>query len=364
MKDIESELYEQIKGHFSCDKRRVKLISSLIVSLVKLTQSSLSKWSKALKGEQSLEAKYKQLQRFARFFAFSPRLYAQVIWQLFGQEKQVYLTLDRTEWKQRGVWIQVLMLGIAHQGMCIPLLWQSANAQGNSPLITKKALIKCFKRWIEPIQGQTVYCLADREFGSKQWFDLLKEAQIRFCIRLKKNALFKTQAQVEKQANTNSKTQRNCLYTLFESQSRLTLKKPIQLYGRWIYVSGQKLASGDYFIVGSLEYRLDLAKLYQNRWQIETLFGAFKSKGFNLESCRINRAKRIKTLLFILAIGLIWAIRTGSWLIEQGKKIPIKRFKNKKEQRWKSVFRWGLDHLQNILLNNLDYQCIINLCPV
>jgi hypothetical protein len=84
MKDIESDLYEQIKVHFSCDKRRVKFISCLIVSLLKITQSSLSKWSKAIKGEQTLDAKYKQLQRFARFFSFSPRIYAQLVWQLFG----------------------------------------------------------------------------------------------------------------------------------------------------------------------------------------------------------------------------------------------------------------------------------------
>ncbi|MDJ1480892.1 hypothetical protein QNI16_10400 [Cytophagaceae bacterium YF14B1] len=47
------------------------------------------------------------------FFRFC--LYAQLIWQVFGKEQQVYLTLDRTEWKQRGVWIQVLMLGIVRR---------------------------------------------------------------------------------------------------------------------------------------------------------------------------------------------------------------------------------------------------------
>ncbi len=44
----------------------------MIIGLLKLTQSSLSKWSKALPGEKELEATYKQLQRFARFFRFSP----------------------------------------------------------------------------------------------------------------------------------------------------------------------------------------------------------------------------------------------------------------------------------------------------
>jgi len=43
-------------------------------------------------------------------------LYSKVIWQLYGQGKQVYLTLDRSEWKMRGKWVQVTMIGIAHQG--------------------------------------------------------------------------------------------------------------------------------------------------------------------------------------------------------------------------------------------------------
>jgi transposase len=254
------------------------------------------------------------------------------------------------------------MLGIAHQGISIPLLWQTHNAKGNSALSTKKALIKCFTKWIQPALGQDIYCLADREFGSKEWFEILTQSKIHFCIRLKKNALFKTKLE--------DKTKAIPLYTLFknrsrfESRIRLTLKQPIYVYQKYLYVSGQQLANGEYFIVGTDSYRPDWVSLYQNRWQIETLFGAFKSRGFNLESCRVNVARRIKTLLFVLAIGLIWAIKTGTWLIEQDKKIPIKRFKNKKEQKWKSIFRWGLDQLQNILLNNLDYQCIINLCPV
>jgi len=362
MKDIESDLYEQIKVHFSCDKRRVKFISCLIVSLLKFTNSSLSKWSKAIKGEQTLDAKYKQLQRFARFFSFSPRIYAQLIWQIFGTENQLYLTLDRTEWKQRGVWIQVLMLGIAHQGMSIALLWQTTNAKGNSALSTKKALIKCFCKWIKPLPGQQIYCLADREFGSKEWFESLLESNIHFCIRLKKNALFKTKPE--------SQTKGVPLYTLFknrsgfESSPRLTLKQPIYVYQTWLYVGGQQLSNGDYFIVGTNSYKRDWASIYQKRWQIETLFAAFKSRGFHLESCRVNAARRIKTLLFILAIGLVWAVKTGIWLVEQGKHIPVKRYKDKKEQKWKSIFRWGLDQLQNIVLNGLDYQYVINLCPV
>jgi len=89
MQDINKELEVQLKRHFHCDKRRIKLIADLLIGLLKLSEGSLSKWCKTLTGEPSLEAKYKQLPRFARFFGFSPKLYAQFIWQLYGQDKEV-----------------------------------------------------------------------------------------------------------------------------------------------------------------------------------------------------------------------------------------------------------------------------------
>jgi len=126
MQAMNKELENQLRKHFSCDKRRVSLVATLILGLLKLSQSSLSKWCKTLTGERSLEARYKQLQRFARFFRFSSKLYAQFIWREYGQGKEVYLTLDRSEWKMRGKWVQVILVGIAHQGMSIPIVMADA----------------------------------------------------------------------------------------------------------------------------------------------------------------------------------------------------------------------------------------------
>ena len=85
---------------------------------------------------------------------------------------------------------------------------------------------------------------------------------------------------------------------------------------------------------------------------------------FNIEKCRVNHPKRIKTLLYILAMGVIWAVKTGQWMIQNNKLIPVKTLKNKTQQQLKSLFRWGLDQIQNIILNNLDFQTIVNLCRV
>ena len=349
MQDIQEALFTQIKGHFCCDKRRVKLISNLIIGLLKLTQSSLSKWSKALPGEQQLEAKYKQLQRFARFFRFSPRLYAQVVWQLFGQEKVVYLTLDRSEWQMRGEWVQVIMVGIAHQGMSIPLLWQVLNGQGNT---VRRALLAGIDRWLDHRPEQQIWWVADREYLGKEWFEEITSRGMHFCIRLRKSARVGSAQKAVK------------IYKLFETNRLRVLTKARKVHGCLLYLAGQRLATGDFFIVGSATKTKCLAAIYAKRWQVESLFAAFKSRGFNLEACRINDAKRIKTLLFLLAMAATWAVKVGQWLMQAGNKIPLKTFKDRSQQKWKSVFRWGLDYLQTLALNNLDYQNIIKLCPV
>lgn len=137
-----------------------------------------------------------------------------------------------------------------------------------------------------------------------------------------------------------------------------------------LYLSGHKLKkknptdNDDYFIIASETYRKDLAIVYRERWPIECLFAMLKSRGFNVEQCRVNHAKRIKTLIYILAMALIWAVKTGQWLIKNDKPIPVKKFKDGTQQKLKSVFRWGLDYIQNTLLNSLDYQDIIKLCRV
>ncbi|MCY7356404.1 MAG: hypothetical protein LH609_02860 [Rudanella sp.] len=103
----------------------------MIIALLKLADSSLAQWSLAINPNTQRASRFKRLQRFLGLFRFSARIYDQVIWHRYGQSDQVLLTLNRTEYKQRGEWIQVLMVGIAHQGISIPLLWHSANRRGN-----------------------------------------------------------------------------------------------------------------------------------------------------------------------------------------------------------------------------------------
>lgn len=93
-------------------------------------------------------------------------------------------------------------------------------------------------------------------------------------------------------------------------------------------------------------------EVYKDRWQIETMFRAFKSAGFNLEGTHINDYGRLDKLIKVLSIAFIWAYNVGIFLHHQVRPIPVK----KHGRRQTSLFVYGLDNLTEALINNIEDQ--------
>ena len=98
-------------------------------------------------------------------------------------------------------------------------------------------------------------------------------------------------------------------------------------------------------------------EVYKRRWQIEVLFEALKSRGFNPESSsgqafeetRLREAKRLETLCGVLAIAFCWAYHVGAW------RHKVKPIALKTHQRpAKSLFRYGFDGIRQAVLNAAD----------
>ena len=81
------------------------------------------------------------------------------------------------------------------------------------------------------------------------------------------------------------------------------------------------------------------------------MFGCLKSRGFRFEDTHLSDPERISRLLALLALAFLWAVQTGAWLTAQGKPIPYKKTLNR---QLKSIFRHGLDHLRELLLNPME----------
>jgi len=95
-----------------------------------------------------------------------------------------------------------------------------------------------------------------------------------------------------------------------------SLPKRRRIWGIWMYVSTLKLESQELLIVVSDSPGESAIHDYGRRWQIETLFGCLKSRGFDLESTHITEPERLTKMIFLLTLALCWAHRVGVWLDE------------------------------------------------
>jgi len=275
-----------------------------------------------------------------RFFAGCLINYDQIagfIFKIFFiQGGSWYLTMDRTNWRWGAADINVLTLGIAYKGAAIPIYWELLDKRGNSDTSERIALMQKFIDQFgkDSIKG----VLADREFIGKDWFAWLLKAAISFDIRIKSNT-------VTTNARGLSVDIDGLFYDLNAGEQR-SLQGRRKVWGHLLYLAGLRLEDGDLLIVATPEEPENAIKTYGLRWEIETLFGCLKGRGFHFEDTHITGRERIKKLMVLLAIAFSWAHRTGEWRNEQS---PIKIKKHGRPAI--SLFRYGLDFLCNALAN-------------
>jgi hypothetical protein len=113
-----------------------------------------------------------------------------------------------------------------------------------------------------------------------------------------------------------------------------------------VYIAALRLNDGSLLVVATQTAPTSAITDYAKRWGIETVFGIFKTRGFCLESTHLKDSERLSKLLALLSLALCWVILTGEWL-HQLKPLTVK----KHGRRAKSIFRYGFDHLRNIVLN-------------
>ena len=333
--DITSELSKSLKQHLSWNKCRIDCFAKMIVALLTVKTVKLTEWAQVFLTEASPDSAYMRIKRFFRYFDLDCDALAKFIFNLFNfSSGRWYLTLDRTNWEFGSFKINFLVLAVVYKGAAIPIMWTLLNKKGNSNCDERKALvnrfISCFGR--EVIAG----ILADREFIGQQWFKYLVKRKIPFFIRIKWNFLV-----------TNSQGREVNAWQLFtglkKGESRI-LQGKRKVFGLLFNLVGHRCKDGDFLIVATTESADNALEIYGYRWEIETLFGCLKTRGFNLEDTHITRLDRLGKLMAVLAVAFCWAHKIGEW---QNEIKPIK-IKNH-GRKTMSVFRNGVNILRRIL---------------
>jgi hypothetical protein len=82
-----------------------------------------------------------------------------------------------------------------------------------------------------------------------------------------------------------------------------------------VHLGGIKASKSDEALIVVSNRKMDKTTIstYQKRWEIETLFGALKSKGFNFEESKISEEAKVEKLMAFLSISFVWSIVAGDY---------------------------------------------------
>jgi hypothetical protein len=276
----------------------------MLVALIKVRTVNLVDLACAFGGMAKQESRYKRIKRFFNAFTIDFSAIAYWVVSVFGLlNSALYLSMDRTNWRWGKSDINILMLSIVYKGIALPIFWNLLPKRGNSDTEERITLIK---RFIDQFGKKMIAgILADREFIGKDWFKWLLREEISFAIRIRNNTVTTNSRGLEVDINT-------LFYDLKEGETRV-LQDKRKVWRQKVYLSALRLTDGELLIVATDTLMDNPFSLYGKRWEIETLFGCFKTKGFNFEDTHITQLDRIEKLIALLTVAFCWAHKIGEW---------------------------------------------------
>ena len=285
---------------------------------------------------------HRRFERFFQYVRLDGARVALLIVQIMGlKDKPWHLALDRTNWKFGRCHINILMLGIVHGKVCIPLFWVLLDKAGNSNTLERTELMGTMKT---AFPDQPIASLSgDREFIGDVWMRWLYEQDIPFVLRLKENMFVWKEGYIPVKLSTHAKNLKN-------RQGR-------SLKGTWylgrdpekptipVKIAMRRLKTGEMLIIASTGIKANKAlPIYRSRWGIETLFSCLKSRGLGLEDTHMTNPHKLTTLMSVLAIAFCLAYKAGLWAAHL--KPPRKKAHGRLQR---SIFALGLNALRKAM---------------
>lgn len=334
-------LRNTLKSHLKWHGARLSFLALFLIALFRVKTVNLVDLSIGFKSKAKKESNYKRLQRFLRDFDLDYYDMAKLVIEMMEIPEPWVLSLDRTQWQFGSKVFNILTLGIVYQGVAFPLLWWMLDKKGNSNTTERINLIREFVELF--CEYKIDYLSADREFLGHDWLGyLLSQSTMSFRIRIRETELL---------GDRKHQLSTRIVFSHLQIGEKSLLKRTRILWGHQVYVGALRLEDNSLLTIIAPHYCPTIIDDYAQRWGIETLFGIFKSRGFNLEDTHLVDSERLSRLFALLTIALCWAYRTGEWLSHQ-KPILIKTHGRKAQ----SIFRYGFDYLRHILLNLDEHQ--------
>jgi hypothetical protein len=330
-----------LQAHFPIDARRVAFIARFILALLQVRSVQLTQIATALNGNAKLESNLKRAERFLQF-DLPQHLIARFVLN-FVPNGQLVLIMDRTHWKFGRINLNLLVIAIAHHGIALPIAWVNLEKAGNSNASERRFLLEQVLALIPP--GRIHGFAADREFIGEAWFTTLLECGVNPVIRIKRDTIIQ---------HRSKKAPAHIWFHTLEPNQIQELGKA-RVMGIRVFVLATLTLEGELLVLVTAKRPSKALVIYAQRWNIECLFAALKTRGFNLEDSHVTDALRSERLFGLLVMAFVWAVRVGE-LVSRWRRMPIRCH----GLPLRSVFRTGLDELRQILLSGCSQGFVLD----
>jgi hypothetical protein len=329
---------------------RTRFVSGIVCALIATRSVTFGRLALDFDGSDAKAGSvYRRIQRFMAGFHLADDLVCRLVTGFLGPSGPFDLVMDRTDWEIGLFHINILALGIRHKGCAIPVLFTVLPKKGTSNTAERIALMD---RFIRMFGRERISSLAaDREFIGAEWFGYLTGKTMDYFIRLRNNTLI-----------TGADGRAVSATRLFRGLGLGEYRRHrgrAAVFGVPCHVSATRVkAKGgrtELMLIASFGTDRCPFANYRERWQVETMFKAMKSSGFNINKTHLMHRDRIENLLKLVMIAYCWCSHVGAYL-----HLCVKPIKVKKDGRWRvSIFRYGLDHIVQELRTD-NYRLIFN----
>ncbi|MGH8717044.1 MAG: IS4 family transposase, partial [Burkholderiales bacterium] len=329
-----------IIDHIRLARSRRETLGWLMTSVVKAGSVNLNRLAPHIDSAARTASVHRRLERFFDEVELNEAEVARLVVHALGLAgKPWHLALDRTNWQFGKTDLNILVLSVAHDDVCVPLFWRVLDKAGNSNAAERIDLMQTCK---DTFPDQPVASLTgDREFIGNAWIAWLQEAGIPHFLRLREDM------HIFNDDHAPLPLQRHA--------ARLKNRERMSLKGWWRIGASEnnasppvrivilRLETGELLTIASRNRPKRALAIYRKRWKIETLFAALKTRGFNLETTHMTDPDKLAMLMAILAMAASVACKVGLWAL------------NKKPRRLKahgrparSLFALGLDAIRTL----------------
>jgi hypothetical protein len=316
------------------------LLQILINLLQSIKKVSLETLATCLPIPILFESRRKKIQRFLSL----PNLSIEKVWfpivttwlsTYFEPEKIIYVVMDRTSWSR----INLFMVSVVWDKRAFPIYFALLPKLGSSNFDEQtRILCQAFPLF----QDYKICVLGDREFCSVNLANWLRERNVYFCLRLKKNHFVELEQDIWLELQQVGLSPGISLFLKGVKVTKTQGFFSFNVACKWKRKILGVAPKEGWFILTNLETLEMAIAAYKRRFDIEEMFRDFKKGGYNLEDTNVSDERLISVILLI-AIAYTSATIHGQQIKRKGVQKYIGRVKEAgRIERRHSSFYIGL----------------------